>query len=303
MDKDFILHKWMNDEASTDEIEQLKSSPDYVTYMEIAEASAQFEVPINDVEANFDAITSKIKKTSKVRKLNPLFTVLKIAAALAVIFASYIYFENSNTTIRTQIAEKQNFQLPDNSEVVMNSNSSIEYNKKKWNDQRELTLDGEAYFKVTKGNTFKVNTSAGVVTVLGTQFNVYTRDEAFYISCYEGLVSVTLNDTLIKLPAGDKLMIENGAILMHSSNIPTTIPSWTANESSFKNTKIALVLEELKRQYSIKLTAKFNGTDQRFTGSFTHSDLNLALKSICNPLHLAYTIEEESVTIYAKEGQ
>jgi transmembrane sensor len=64
-----------------------------------------------------------------------------------------------------------------------------------------------------------------------------------------------------------------------------------------------LVLEELKRQYSIKLTAKFNGTDQRFTGSFTHSDLNLALKSICNPLHLEYTIEEESVTIYAKEGQ
>jgi transmembrane sensor len=148
----------------------------------------------------------------------------------------------------------------------------------------------------------KVITSAGIVTVLGTEFNVYARDKSFYISCYEGLVSVALKDTLIKLPAGDKLMIENGALLLHSSNIPTTIPSWTTNESSFNNAKIALVLEELKRQYSIKLTTKFNGTDQRFTGSFTHSDLNLALKSICNPLHLTYTIEEESVTIYAKEG-
>jgi transmembrane sensor len=303
MDKDYILHKWMNDEASIDEIEQLKSSPDYVTYMEIAEASAKFEAPINDVEANFDIITSKIKTKIKVRKLNPLVTVLKVAAALAIIFASYIYFDNSNTTIRTQIAEKQNFLLPDNSEVVLNSNSSIEYNKKKWSKQRELTLDGEAYFKVTKGATFNVNTSTGAVTVLGTQFNVFARDEAFYINCYEGLVSVTLNDTIIKLPAGDKLMIENGAILTHSNNTSTTIPSWTTNESSFNNTKIANVLEELKRQYPIKLTAKFNGTDQRFTGSFTHSDLNLALKSICNPLHLAYTIEEESVTIYAKEGQ
>ena len=303
MDKDYILHKWMNDEASIDEIEQLKSSPDYALYMEIAEASTQFEAPINDVEANFDAITSKIKANIKVRKINPLFTILKIAAALAIIFASYVYFDSSNTTIRTQIAEKQNFLLPDNSEVALNSNSAIEYNKNKWSEQRELTLDGEAYFKVTKGNTFKVNTSAGVVTVLGTQFNVYSRDDAFYISCYEGLVSVTLKDTIIKLPAGDKLMIENGNLLLHNTKIRTKSPSWTANESSFNNAKIALVLEELKRQYSIKLTAKFNGTDHRFTGSFTHSDLNLALKSICNPLHLAYTIEEESVTIYAKEGK
>jgi transmembrane sensor len=303
MDKEHILHKWMNNEASKDEIEQLKSSPDYFLYVEIAEASAQFEVPTSNIDANFDIINSKIKAKRKERKLNPFNILLKIAAILAIICASYLYFENSNTIIKTLIAEKQKFLLPDNSEVVLNANSIIEYNIKEWNDQRELALNGEAYFKVTKGATFNVNTSAGTVTVLGTKFNVYSRDEAFYINCYEGLVSVTLNDTLIKLPAGDKLMIENGDIMMHSSNIPTTIPSWTANESSFNNTKIAIVLEELKRQYSIKLTAKFNGTDQRFTGSFTHSDLNLALKSICNPLHLAYTIEEESVTIYVKEDQ
>jgi ferric-dicitrate binding protein FerR (iron transport regulator) len=302
MDKEYILHKWMNDEASIDEIEQLKSSSEYALYMEIAEASAQFEVPIIDIETNFNVINSKIKAKRKVRKLNPLYTVLKVAATLAIIFASYIYLENSNTTIRTQIAEKQSFLLPDDSEVALNANSVIEYNRKKWNDHRELTLDGEAYFKVSKGSTFKVNTPAGIVTVLGTEFNVYARDKAFYINCYEGLVSVTLKDTLIKLPAGDKLMIENGVLIMHSTGIPTTIPSWTINESTFSNTEIALVLEELKRQYSIKLTTKFNGTDHRFTGSFTHSDLSLALKSICNPLHLAYTIEEESVTIYAKEG-
>jgi transmembrane sensor len=144
MDKDYILHKWMNDEASIDEIEQLKSSPEYAMCMEIAEASAQFEVPIIDVETNFDVINSKIKTKRKVRKLTPLFTVLKVAATLAIIFASYIYFENSNTTITTQIAEKQNFLLPDNSDVALNANSVIEYNNKKWSDQRELTLDGEA---------------------------------------------------------------------------------------------------------------------------------------------------------------
>jgi transmembrane sensor len=303
MDKDDILHKWLNGEASVDEIKGLKSSKEYTRYMEIAEASRELEAPMNHVEANFAAIISKIKTQGKVRKLNPLPTLLKVAAALAIIFASYMYFDTSNTTIRTKIAEKQNFLLPDNSEVALNANSSIELNKNKWDDQRVLTLAGEAYFKVTKGNTFKVKTSGGLVTVLGTEFNVYTRDDSFYISCYEGLVSVTLRDTIIKLPAGDKLTIENGSVFSHNTDIEDTNPSWIANESSFNNAKLDLVLEELKRQYSIKLTAKLNGIDRRFTGSFTHSDLELALKSICAPLHLTYTIEEESVTIYAKKDQ
>ena len=301
MNKEYILHKWMNGDASTEEIEHLKSSPEYASYIKIAEASSSLATPTVNSQSNYDAISSKIKSGGKVRTLNPLATLLKIAAVIAVIFSSYVYFSNSNTTVRTQIAEKQNFHLPDNSEVALNANSSIEYNRKKWGEQRELTLDGEAYFKVTKGNTFKVKTSSGVVSVLGTQFNVFSRNKEFYINCYEGLVSVAFSDTLIKLPAGTKLMVENGRIQLHDS-FSEASPSWTANESSFDNTSITMVLQELERQYSIKLTAKFNSIDQRFTGSFTHGDLNLALKSICDPLHLAYTIEEESVTIYAKKS-
>ena len=301
MEKDYILHKWMNGDASTEEIEHLKSFPEYASYLKIADASTGLVAPIVRSESNYDAISTKIKSGEKIRNINPLATFLKIAAAIAVIFASYLYFSNTDTTVRTQIAEKQNFQLPDNSKVALNANSSIEYNKKKWSKQRELTLDGEAYFKVTKGNTFKVKTSSGVVSVLGTQFNVFSRNKAFYINCYEGLVSVAFSDTLIKLPAGTKLMVENGLINVQDSFLEES-PSWTANESSFDNVSITMVLQELERQYSIKLTAKFNSADQRFTGSFTHGDLNLALKSICDPLHLAYTIEEESVTIYAKQS-
>jgi transmembrane sensor len=301
MNKDYLLHKWMNGEATTEEAEQLKSFPEYASYIKIAEVTSHLEAPLVNSQSNYDAISSKTKSGGKIRTINPLATLLKIAAVVAVVLASYFYFTNSNTTVRTQIAEKQKLQLPDNSEVVLNANSEIKYNRKKWNNQRELTLNGEAYFKVTKGSTFKVKTSSGVVSVLGTQFNVFSRDKAFYINCYEGLVSVAFSDTLIKLPAGTKLMVEDGLIKLHD-NFSEGSPSWTKNESSFENASITMVLQELERQYSIKLTAKFNSADLRFTGSFTHGDLDLALKSICNPLHLAYTIEEESVTIYAKDS-
>jgi ferric-dicitrate binding protein FerR (iron transport regulator) len=51
-----------------------------------------------------------------------------------------------------------------------------------------LTLE-EAYFQVKKGQTFSVNTTDGVVKVLGTHFNVKQRKNYFEVNCFEGLVS------------------------------------------------------------------------------------------------------------------
>lgn len=302
MDKEKLLHKWLNGAATTEELNQLKTSPEYASYIKIAEASSGLEAPVPDSDLNYKVLSEKRAVKGKVRNLNPFSTLLKIAAVLAVVVAGYLYFNSLATTISTEIAEKQNFLLPDNSEVALNANSTIVYSKSDWKAKRELTLNGEAYFKVTKGNTFSVNTPLGVVTVLGTQFNVFARNDLFYINCYEGLVSVTFNDTLIELPAGSMLKVENGSIVAHD-NSNRTSPSWTANESSFDNALLTTVLQELERQYPITITAQFSNANRHFTGSFTHSDLDLALKSICDPLHLAYTIEEESVTIYVQNSE
>lgn len=302
MDKDYILHKWLNNSATEAEIEELKSSPEHADYLKIAETSSNLEVPTIYASTNFEAITPKLVGQAKVKDLNPLKAILKIAALLAVIIASYLYVDSLGTSIRTTIAEKNTFLLPDNSEVSLNSNSSIEYSKNNWSEQRELTLEGEAYFKVTKGNSFSVITPSGVVTVLGTQFNVYSRDNKFHVNCYEGLVSVAYNDTIIKLPAGTKLSIENGLMTSHNQTKKTS-PNWITSESSFKNATLQTVLKELEFQYSIIIITKISDVNRRFTGSFTHKNLNLALKSICDPLQLIYTIQDESVTIYAKNSQ
>ncbi len=296
-----ILHKWLNNLATETEIMELKKSPEYSSYMKIAEATALIEAPNVNSKENFNGLKSQLTTKDKVRKLNPLAAFLKIAAVLTIVVTSYLYFNSLSTTVQTSIAERQTFLLPDDSEVALNGSSIIEYNKNNWDKHRELTLEGEAYFNVTKGNTFSVKTPSGTVTVLGTQFNVFSRDNKFLVNCYEGLVSVTYNDTIIKLPAGTKLNLENGLMINHSKTNKTS-PNWIANESSFDNATLATVLEELENQYPITITAEINNINRRFTGSFTHKNLNLALKSICDPLQLTFTIREESVTIYAKES-
>ena len=302
MRKDYLLAKWLNKNITNEELTELKSSTEYATYIKIAEATSKLKIPSFNIDANFKAISSQIKLKDKVIRLKPMATFLKIAAVIAVLFTVYLFINSLDTTIETKIAEKQYFLLPDDSKVVLNANSTINYNKKDWKKSRELTLNGEAYFNVSKGKKFLVITQLGIVNVLGTQFNVLARDDNFYIKCYEGLVSVSFNDTLIKLSAGKKLKIENGVLIKHFKN-NTSSPGWIANESSFDNTTLAIVLKEFERQYPIKITTENINVNKRFSGSFTHNNLNLALKSVCDPLNLSFTINGEDVTIYAKDNK
>lgn len=302
MRKDYLLAKWLNKNITNEELTELKSSSEYATYIKIAEATSKLKIPSFNIDANFKAISSQIKLKDKVIRLKPMATFLKIAAVIAVLFTVYLFINSLDTTIETKIAEKQYFLLPDDSKVVLNANSTINYNKKDWKKSRELTLNGEAYFNVSKGKKFLVITQLGIVNVLGTQFNVLARDDNFYIKCYEGLVSVSFNDTIIKLSAGKKLKIENGVLIKHYKN-NTSSPGWIANESSFENTTLAIVLKEFERQYPIKITTKNINLNKRFSGSFTHNNLNLALKSVCDPLNLSFTINGEDVTIYAKDNK
>ncbi|MCB0465534.1 MAG: FecR family protein, partial [Aequorivita sp.] len=229
--------------------------------------------------------------------------VWKVAAIFAVLLAGYYYTTTLDTSVKTDIAQTETFSLPDTSEVMLNAGSKITYNKKNWANSRELSLDGEAYFKVTKGNKFSVKTVEGTVSVLGTQFNVFARDELFAVTCYEGLVSVAFNDTLLKVPAGNKIQIENGKLVINET-AENHSPVWLAHESNFENTPLAIVLKEVERQYPIKVTLENVDSEKRFTGSFTHENLDLALKAICEPLQLHYKIDKNgAVHIDAKNSK
>ena len=247
----------------------------------------------------YTSIQERMHNVSKVKRLNPLRTILKIAALIAVLAAGYIFVTSLDTTFTTEIAQKENITLPDASEVVLNANSELTYNKGNWADERTLELNGEAYFKVTKGNTFSVETSQGTVAVLGTQFNVFARDSIFNVACYEGLVSVSFNDQTIKLPAGNKLKIENNKLILNTQSAKL-LPVWIGNESNFENAALGTVLNELRAQYPISITAPNYINAKRFTGSFTHTNLENALRAVCAPLQLEFTIDGDQVRIYAE---
>lgn len=295
------LAKWLNNELTPEELEMFKQSPEYTSYQKLADISSQLEAPAFNVEQAFaDNQERREAAAPKVVRLSNYKMVWRIAAAIAVIFALTLgYVSTLTERISTQYAERQEILLPDASEVILNAGSELSYKGKRWAEDRRVKLEGEAFFKVAKGQAFTVETEAGDVQVLGTQFNVEQRNNFFEVSCYEGLVQVSYQNTQKELPAGSSLIIIDGQTF--DAIVPVNAaPSWIFNESSFNSIPLAFVLDELKRQYDIEVTTENIDLTQLFTGTFSNTNLDLALQSISTPTQLSYTLEGNKVLFYAK---
>jgi len=295
------LAKWLNNELSEAELSEFKKSDAYASYMRIAEASNTLEAPEFDVEMAWNTLKERgFDTTTKVRPLNPYKQFLRIAAVIAILLAgSYFYLNTLDTRFSTELAERTEIMLPDNSEVILNADSEVSFNKNQWDKKRAVQLDGEAFFKVAKGKKFTVSTDTGAVTVLGTQFNVENRKGFFEVTCYEGLVSVSYQNQEIKLPAGNSFLMINGKV--QSTEKPnTTSPSWVNNESTFSSIPLKFVLNELERQYNIDVQVQNIDMEQLFTGSFSNTDLKIALESISIPSQISYKLGEANVLFYAE---
>ena len=295
------LAKWLNNELSEEELSEFKKSDAYASYIRISEASTKIKTPEFDIDQAYIAFKdNQIEITPKVVPLRPYKQFLRIAAVIAIMLGgSYFYLNSLDKSFKTGLAERTEVTLPDNSEIALNAESQISFSEKNWDDERAIQLDGEAFFKVAKGKKFTVSTTSGTVAVLGTQFNVENRDGFFEVSCYEGLVSVTHNGKEKKLPAGSSFVVINGEV-QNTEKPKDKQPSWIVNESSFASVPLKYVLNEFERQYDIEVRTENVDTNQLFTGTFSNTDLKIALESISTPSQINYKLGEDNVLFYAE---
>ncbi len=297
MEHEYYIKKWLNGELTGDELKAFEQTDTYASLVKLTKHSKGFAPEVYETEAELEKLLTKIQDKGKVRTLDRFRPLITAAAAVAVFAMLYfVVFGNTDTVIETQVAEKTEISLPDTSNVTLNALSSLTFNEKDWKTNREVSLEGEAYFKVAKGARFDVRTSAGIVTVLGTQFNVKNRKGHFEVICYEGLVSVTHNGSTTKLPAKSSFVVIDGNIT-GSNGVVANQPSWTQNESTFKSIPFELVLQEFERQYGVSILANDIDTNVLFTGRFVHNNMELAIKSIALPLNLTYKIVNEKQQI------
>ncbi|WP_298761148.1 FecR family protein [uncultured Psychroserpens sp.] len=296
-EKDTFLAKWLEGKITDGDLKALVTVAEYNSYMKIKKGIETYEALEASTEASFEKITDHIsKKKGNVRKLHTNSWFIGIAASIVLFFGLFSLLGDDIVTIKTNYGEYKTIALLDGSEVILNSKSTLTYNEDEWASDRSLHLVGEAYFKVEKGNTFTVHTENGAVKVLGTQFNVNSISDLFEVVCFEGKVSVQSKDeNYILLPTHSVRRI-NGHSIEKWETFETD-PTWIHGESTFKSVPLKYVISALESRYDINIEAKDIDQTVVYTGSFTHNDLDTALKTVFKSLQIRY-VEEDNRNIY-----
>ncbi|WP_425077199.1 FecR family protein [Psychroserpens sp. S379A] len=295
MNREKLIQKWLDHDLNAQELEAFKQLEDYESLTQLDTNLKHFKAPEYNTSEQLEQVLNTIKTTPK-KNTNWLSTAIKIAAVFVICFGVYFYTTTLDTIVNTVASQKQSIELPDHSKVELNAMSSLAFNKHSWNDQREVSLQGEAFFKVAKGSRFDVKTDEGIVSVLGTQFNVKHRENYFEVICYEGKVAVTHKNNTTKLSPGDSFFILDGKLITTEKEIQSA-PYWLQNQSRFKSLPYREVIAEFERQHDVLISLENIDDSQLFTGSFTHNDIEIALKSITLPLHLTYSKTDNIITL------
>lgn len=167
-------------------------------------------------------------------------------------------------------------QLPDGSLVWMNAGSTIRYPQNFISKQRELWLDGEAYFEVVRQpeHPFSVHTGDVITKVLGTKFNVAAtaRGVQVVVTVSEGKVSVGRERKVIRiLKKDDQLLVDAANGHNSFSHVtPATFTSWKNDALAFKEKPFKEIASVLEQRFGVNIRFSNPGIEEcLLTASFS----------------------------------
>lgn len=224
-----------------------------------------------------------------------------IAFGLALGFILPVTYKSFTTeTLLTRTAEYQTAHLPDGSTVSLNSESRIKYNRDFNTGHRTLFLSGEAYFDVKKGSApFIINTEYGQVTVVGTSFNVRTREDGFEVGVNEGCLDVSNETSSVQL---QKRQLLRGTSVFSKKDIHIVThadyPDWMNQKLYCDQTPLSELCSEIERTFGITIKfAKPSLYNITVTGVIDARDLKTVLSTVSLLTQHEFKLDGDTCTI------
>ncbi len=242
----------------------------------------------------------------------------KVAASVALLLLSvslwYAWLEQP-VVYTTHYGETKTVLLPDSSTVVLNGNSTLTL-AADWTSDREVWLEGEAFFHVTKRNVpqhdrsltssgeyrkFTVHANALNVEVLGTEFNVSQRSEQTSVVLKSGKVRLhrpNYPDTLTMRPGERVTLREQDQTLEKQVVNPETYLAWTEQRLDFEGTTLAEIARIIEETYGYSVIIRDQSLrSKRFQGSIAAEDLTILLDGLSEAFDLRITQQRKQIII------
>ncbi len=211
----------------------------------------------------------KALKASNSNFVSRAWSPRAIAASLSFLLISMVGFNFADQflmdTHATKVGELADIILADGSHLVMNTNSKVRIDMR--DDKRVIYLEnGEVFFDVAKDKDrpFFVETSGGLVRVLGTKFNIRQKGKASDVTVLEGAVGVvdygSMKDNLTTismdatLAPGQKFTLGNDAL----DNIALPVDSaavlaWRDRKLIYNGENFRTLVKDINRYYNAEI--------------------------------------------------
>ena len=243
---------------------------------------------IQEIEINQDKTEDFIPEKRGSYWISWIDILLKIRLPLAygliiLMLSPLAYDAFSKKQVKTKPAEKKSVLLSDGTEVILNSESELTYNRNYNKNNRSVHLMGEAYFNVQKGNIpFNVLTPYGKISVLGTSFNIRARNDGFEVGVNDGEVQVSNENSLLNLSKGQLIDVKSKFFSSNIIQIPTDqYPDWLNRKFYCNETTLESLCLEIERTFDIKINfTNPNLKDLTITGVIEASDLGNVLQTV-----------------------
>ena len=230
------------------------------------------------------------------------------AAGVAIIAASaYLLMQQPekhithyNTLAQTGLQDRKTLILPDGSEVLLSTASTLQLSDAFGKGDRNVYLEGEAFFTV-RSNTnlpFTVVTRKAATTVLGTAFKVRCYGEDAQVMLASGKVRVEADAATMELKPGEEAVVDNGAPLKRLTFRQEEMQRWIKRKVEFANADMGQITAILKEYYGVNVRIEKSPAGKvRFTGIFHDQQLNVVLDAISFTNNFTYRLERNEVVI------
>jgi len=271
-----------------DYLENRLSEKDKESFEKLLKSSAELTKEVNDIRFIWET-SSELKLHKKIDTLrnwnelsrsirflkfkSKLFHFTQTAAAILfipVILTAFFLYQTlkeheNRPTEQIELTSAYGFiskvTLPDKSEVWLNSGSKISYPQQFSAGKRQVSLVGEAYFKVQSDqkNRFEVLVNNDIiVNAYGTEFNIYAYDEedlieATLVSGNIEVLSSNLKNSRILSP-GQQVIYNKGNGSMQVKEINLTVKTaWKDGKMIFRRANMTEITRRLARHFNVDI--------------------------------------------------
>jgi transmembrane sensor len=209
--------------------------------------------------------------------------------------------------INVDKGHRANMVLPDGTQVFLNSDSHISYQRSYGDSERRVKLSGEAYFDVAKDKEHKfiVNANGVNVEALGTAFdvNAYPENKNVITTLFRGKVRVSTDQGSVVLNPNEDVAVNTSTNQFTHHYLSGLLEAslWRQGQLAINHKTLAEIADIINRTYNMNVIIRNQKIrNYRFTGVIRDNNLNNLLDMLTITSHTTYTIKNNTITFDEK---